>query len=254
MSAPFSTQTTAMLWASDVKSRELQDVVRLCGNEIGHLPRNKTGDIASLVNGHADLQIVIECKFDKTIRLGDINSKDIFIRKTDTALGQLIESKVNRSAQSSIIVFDISLTDSSILKMYDNVGFIPNIGFIAIIDSQKGDYSNLAIAYMLARDIILNLKNMNFDQQVLCMIVARIIRSLDEALAIKSLVQSNIENSKAILKQLEKSFLMMDMNRKYLMKFLTEGTLSSGDLLTFYQGEEAKDKFKMTEKEIDDKF
>ena len=50
----------------------------------------------------------------------------------------------NRDAKVSLIVFDISLVDNSILKAFDNVGYIPGIGFIAIINSQKGDYSNLA--------------------------------------------------------------------------------------------------------------
>lgn len=30
-------------------------------------------------------------------------------------------------------------------------GFIPEVGFLAIVDSKKGGYSNLAIAYILTR-------------------------------------------------------------------------------------------------------
>jgi len=55
-------------------------------------------------------------------------------------------------------VFDKSLIDNSIIKNYENVGFIAAVGFVAVIDSQGGDYSNLAIAYMLARDIAINAK------------------------------------------------------------------------------------------------
>ena len=63
----------------------------------------------------------------------------------------------------SIIVFDRSLVDNSILKFSENVGYISNIGFTVIVDSQKGDYSNLAIAYMLARDIVLNARQIDLD-------------------------------------------------------------------------------------------
>ncbi len=58
------------------------------------------------------------------------------------------------------------------------------------------------------------------------------------------------ENNKQILKQLEKSMLLMEFNQRYLKKFLQEGILSKGDLLDFYMGEEVKDKYKPIEKEI----
>src|SRR5690606_2548150 len=126
------------------------------GNAAGELTRNKTGDIICEVNGTPDLKIAIECKFDKSVKLGTIDTKDLFIRKTDTAWSQLIESNANRNSKVSLIVCDISLVGDSILKFCEHVGYIPEIGFIAIIDSQKGDYSSLVIAYMLARDIALN--------------------------------------------------------------------------------------------------
>lgn len=62
------------------------------------------------------LKIAIECKFDKSIRLGDIESREIFIRKSDAAWSQLIEAQANRDSKVSLIVFDISLVDNSILK------------------------------------------------------------------------------------------------------------------------------------------
>lgn len=233
------------------KEKRLKDIALLTGNEAGNLPRNKTGDILCRINGDSDLRISIECKFDKSIKLGNIDSKDVFTRKYDTAWSQLIESDANRSSKVSIIVFDISLVDNSILKIFDNVGYIQSIGFVAIIDSQKGDYSNLAIAYMLARDIAVNAKQVDLDKDVLAMIVNRIIKDINEISQIKRLVEVNIDNNKAILKQLEKSMLLMEFNQQYLTKFLQDGTLTKKDLLDFYMGEDVKDKFKLIEKEID---
>lgn len=232
------------------KEKKINDVALLTGNEIGNLTRNKTGDIICRLNGNSDLRITIECKFDKSIRLGEIEKKDIFTRKTDSAWSQLIESDANRNSKVSIIVFDISLVDNSILKVFENVGYIQSIGFIAIIDSQRGDYSNLVIAYMLARDIAINAKNIELDKNLLSMIVNRIIKDINEITNVKRLVEGNIENNKAILKQLEKSILLMNFNQEYLNKFLNDGILDKKDLLDFYMGEDVKDRYKLIENDI----
>lgn len=138
--------------------KKLNDKALLIGNKAGAISKNKTGDIICEVNGNSGMKIAIECKFDKSIKLGEIDSKDIFIKKYDSAWSQLLEAQANRESKISLIVFDISLIDNSILKNYENVGYIHGVGLIAVIDSQKGNYSNLAIAYLLARDIILNAK------------------------------------------------------------------------------------------------
>lgn len=231
--------------------KKLKDRAFLTGNTAGNLPKNKTGDIICEVNGTPELKIAIECKFDKSVRLGDIESKDIFTRKSDTAWSQLIEAQANRDSKVSLIVFDISLVENSILKNFENVGYIPGVGFVAIINSQKGDYSNLAIAYMLARDIALNAKVVELDKDILAMMVNRIIKDINEILTIKSLVQNNIDNNKVILKQLEKSILLMEFNQEYLKKFLKDGILTKKDLLDFYMGEDVKGKFILIEKQID---
>ncbi|MBS1535788.1 MAG: hypothetical protein JST78_11980 [Bacteroidetes bacterium] len=231
--------------------KRIKDRAFLTGNTSGNLPRNKTGDIICEVNSLPDLRIAIECKFDKSIRLGDIETKEIFTRKTDTAWSQLLEAQANRDAKVSLIVFDISLVDNSILKVFDNVGYIHGVGFVAIIDSQKGNYSNLAIAYMLARDIAVNAKVIDIDKDVLAMMVNRIIKDINEILSIKTLVTQNIDNNKAILKQLEKSVLLMEFNQEYLKRFLSQGTLTKKDLMDFYMGEDIKDRFKVIEKDID---
>lgn len=233
------------------REKKIDDKALLIGNTAGSISKNKTGDIICVVNGNSEMKIVIECKFDKSIKLGDIDSKDIFTKKSDTAWSQLLEAQANRESKISLIVFDISLIDNSILKIFENVGYIHGVGFIAVIDSQKGDYSNLAIAYLLARDILLNAKEVELDKDLLSLIINRIIKDVNEVLIIKSLVESNIETNKQILKQLEKGLLLMEFNQKYLLKFLKDGKLTKKDLLDFYQGEEVKESFKAIEKQIE---
>lgn len=232
--------------------KKIKDKAYVIGNSAGIISKNKTGDIVCEVNGTPDLKISIECKFDKSIRLGDIESRDIFTKKSDTAWSQLIEAQANRDSKVSLIVFDISLVDNSILKSIENVGYIPGVGLIAIINSQKGDYNNLAIAYMLARDIAINAKEIDLDKDVLAIIINRIVKDITEVLAIRSLVLNNIENNRNILKQLEKSILLMEFNQEYLKHFLVKGSLNKKDLLDFYSGENVKDKFRLIEKEINE--
>jgi hypothetical protein len=232
--------------------KKLKDRALLTGNIAGNIPKNKTGDIICEVDGSSELKIVIECKFDKSIKLGDIASKEIFIRKYDTAWSQIIEAKANRDAKVGMIVLDRSLIDNSILKFTENIGFVESVGFIVIIDSQKGDYSNLAIAYMLARDIAINAKEPDIDTKLLSLIVNRIIKDITEIQQIKNLIENNIQNNKQILKQLEKSMMLMEFNQQYLSKFLKDGTLNKRDLLDFYLGEEVKDQFKLVDKEINE--
>lgn len=233
------------------KTKKINDKVIMLGNSAGAISKNKTGDIICELNGNPELKIVIECKFDKSMKLGDIESKEIFTRKSDTAWSQLIEAQANREARVSLIVFDVSTTDNSILKSIDNLAYLQGIGFIVIVDSQKGDYSNLSIAYMLARDIALNSKIVELDRDLLQILINRMIKDLNGVLTIKNMVEANIQNNREILKQLEKSTLLMKFNRDYFKKFLAEGTLTKKDLLDFYFGEDVREEFKSIEKEIE---
>lgn len=232
--------------------QKLGDRIELTGDRAGAIRRNKTGDIVCHLAGDSGKRIAIECKFDKSIRLGDIQTKDIFTKKTDTAWSQLIEAQANRDGQAGIIVFDASLVDNSILAVVQDLKFIPGIGLIAIIDSQKGDYRNLAIAYMLARDIALNAKTLELDTDVLKIIVNRLIKDSRDMALVKHLVTANIDNMKQILAQIEKGILLAEFNQRYLIKFLAEGTLTKEDMLAFYAGEEVKERFRLVEREIGD--
>ena len=234
------------------KKCNLKDQVELTGNSVGALPRNKTGDIVCRLEGRDDLTIVIECKFDKSIKLGEIADKDIFTKNSDTAWSQLIEAAANRSARIPIIVFDKSKIDQKILNHVRELKYIPEIGFISIVDSQAGDYRNLIIAYMLARDIVINSKKVTLDEELLFMIIERIIHDLRNILEIKDMVEENIEHNKNIMKHIEKSILSMEFNHEYLINFLKEGTMSKKDLLEFYRGGDLRDRFKAIEKQIDE--
>ena len=258
----FKTAVKGMIAEGDIaealqnylKSRNIKDSISLSGTE--KAPGfNKTGDIICEIDASGGKTIAIECKFNKGVKLGDIKNHEVFNKtKQDTAWGQLIEADYNRGTKCSIIVFDRALSDASIINLTDNVAYIPQVGFVVIVDSQAGNYTNLAIAYMLARDIALHSKQVQYDKDLLAIIITRIVKDITEIQKIKKMVQDNIDSNKNILKMLEKSMLMVDFNKEYLSKFLEDGTLTKEDLLNFYLGGDMNSKYRIIENEINETF
>jgi hypothetical protein len=220
------------------KDQKITDTVSLTGATNGNLSSNKTGDIVCEVEGRN------ESKFDKSLSLGDIQSRDVFSSGADTAWSQLIEAQANRNGKTAIIVFDVSSVNTSVLKAVQNVRFVPQIGFCVIVDSGKGDYTNLVIAYMLARDLVQHSSEVELDKDFLSLFVNRILKDLTDIRQVEKLVRSNIDNNNKILEQLQKSMLAIEFTQGYLAKFLTDGTLNKKDLLDYYSGDEIRAKFK----------
>ena len=235
-----------------IDQRGLGDVVSLTGTSKGLLKNNKTGDIIAFVGGESSgRKIAIECKFDKSIKLGNVDSPDISAKKYDTAWSQLLEASVNRDASASIIVFDRTLADASIQRAVDRVSYINEIGFVCIIDYEASDYRNLAIAYNLARAFALRKDGKTIDVEFVNMLILRILKDIKDVQDIRGLVQSNISNNQKILKNIEKSLMSIEFTQQYLAKYLQDGYLSKADLLEFYQREEIRDKYKQVSAEIE---
>ena len=232
--------------------RALGDVVSLTGTSKGLLKNNKTGDIMAFVGGESGgRKIAIECKFDKSIKLGDIDSPDIGSNKYDTAWSQLLEASVNREANASIIVFDKTLADASIQKAVDGVSYVEGIGFICIIDYESGNYHNLAVAYMLARGLALRKEGKTVEVEFVNMLIQRLLKDIRDVQGIEGLVRNNIKNNQQILKSIEKSLLSIEFNQQYLAKYLEDGILGKQDLLDFYQREDIRTQYKLIAKEIE---
>lgn len=232
--------------------RGLGDVVSLTGTSKGLLKNNKTGDIMAFVGGESGgRKIAIECKFDKSIKLGDVDSPDIGSNKYDTAWSQLLEASVNREANASIIVFDKTLADASIQKAVDGVSYVEGIGFICIIDYESGNYHNLAVAYMLARGLALRKEGKTVEVEFVNMLIQRLLKDIRDVQGIEGLVRNNIKNNQQILKSIEKSLLSIEFNQQYLAKYLEDGVLGKQDLLDFYQREDIRIRFKLLAKDIE---
>tara|TARA_R110000787_G_scaffold60903_1_gene138199 strand:- start:245 stop:1294 length:1050 start_codon:yes stop_codon:yes gene_type:complete len=231
--------------------RKLKDRAELTGTSTGKMKRNKTGDIVCLVDGSDELKIAIECKFDKSIRMGDIESRDLFGRKADTVWSQLLEAAANREGLVSIIVLDLSLVDGAVLREVESVAYIPEVGFVSIVDTQRGDYSNLLIAYKLARDIATTARVSEVDHRLLEIIIRRIIKDIRDTLGIESMVKINISNNQMILKTINKSLVSMEFSLSVMQRYLETGALTKEELFGFYLGEEARNKYAVLEPEIE---
>lgn len=235
-----------------IEKNHLGDVVSMTGTSKGLLKNNKTGDIMAYVGGESSgRKLAIECKFDKSIKLGDVDSPDIASNKYDTAWSQLLEATVNREANSSIIVFDKTLADASIQRAVDGIVYVDSIGFICIIDYEAGDFHNLAVAYMLARGLALKKDGKNVEVEFVNMLIQRLLKDIRDVQSIEPLVRSNIKNNQQILKNIEKSLLSIEFDQQYLVKYIQDGFLSKQNLLEFYQREDIRAKYKALAKEIE---
>lgn len=233
--------------------RGYADTAEPSGTKRGALPGNKTGDILCHVDGSKkDCDIAIEAKFDKSYKWGDIREKDVFTKKADTAWSQILEAKANRQSRVGVIVFDRSLVDKSITDQVENAGFIKGVGFVAIVDSQRGDYSNLAIVYDLARDLVLADTTYNAENDTLALLVKRLLKDLDGMLAVTKQCDAIDKANEAIRDTLQKNLLSFNFTKLYLEKFLKDGELNSGDLFAFYNAEDIKDKFRALKLEVKD--
>ena len=227
------------------KRRGYTDTAEESGKNAGTIPGNKTGDILCHVDGSkAACDIAIEVKLDKSYKWGDIQDKDVFIKKADTAWSQILEAKANRQSRVGIIIFDRSLVDKSITDQVENAGFIKGVGFVAIVDSQRGDFSNLAMVYEIARDLVRAEKTYNAENDTLVLLVKRLLNDLTDMLDITKQCDAIDKANKAIRDTLQKNLLSFNFTKLYLDKFLKDGELNAGDLFAFYNAEEIKDKFK----------
>ncbi|HOW51490.1 MAG TPA: hypothetical protein PLV42_05535 [bacterium] len=234
-----------------LKKKNIADTVTLTGDKAGDLPRNKTGDIVCDIADNGGKRIAIECKFDKGVALGDSTAVNITQKRADTAWSQLLEAQVNRGADISLIVFDKGTASASIVKACDGVIFLPEVGFVVVIDSQKDDYTNLAIAYLLARDIAIHAKPVELDKDTLAALVNRIVTEMRDFLSIRALVEANIENNREILKKMQKGLLTVEFTAEYLSQFLQSGIMTRKDFLDFTRAEDIRTKYKAIEQGLE---
>ena len=245
-----------------IADRGWSDLAQGSGTQKGAIARNKTGDVLCVLEfseDEADGQTTlgIEVKIDKSVALGDPETENVLRGQTqtgdvkksnfDTAWSQLLETRANRECPLSIMVFDRDKLHTSIAKSVSDIAYLPGIpGFVVIIDTMKGDYRNLLVAYQIARDLVRyhHRTPETLDPQILELLVKRIIHFMGSARSVADLVQKHTDNTikmaKEVTKEVGRFIHLAEFTHTYLRRFLEDRTLSAKDMLEFYYATEAK--------------
>jgi hypothetical protein len=233
-----------------IRERGYPDEVEHAGDNFGKLPKNKSGDILIDVKGARPGRIVVESKFDKGKRLGLIAEKDIFSR-SDTAVGQLLEALANREANAAIIVFDRAAIDGKLLDEVGSVRYVPGCGFVCVVDSARGDYTNLLLSYEIVRSAHTREKPLEPQAQaVLALIVGRFLHDFSLFTLIKKRVREGVEHQIELLELCDQALLSIEFTKEIFGRFLETGELSREELHNFYQAPEVKERYQGIEKEL----
>lgn len=248
------------------------DDIEQSGKIKGKLEGNKVGDVLSTIEftpkdgGALEHTVVgIEVKFDKSVKLGDPTKLNVetgdakdkgFKASTQmTAWSQLLETKANRNSPFSIMVFDASLLSPDIKNNVSDVEYLPGIpGFVVIIDSQAGDYTNLLLTYKIARDMsIYHARGeLDVDAQVLDLIVKRFLHYIRDAKDISDEVrkhaESTVKMNKKVQHLLSHAVAHAEYSEDFLKRYLSTKKLTSKDFAEFYFAHPVAEKLRVADK------
>lgn len=218
--------------ANLVDARRLPDSVQLVGSTAGAMKRNKTGDIVITIGEEDDAPtVVVECKLDKSIRLGDPSLDGLTTGKSDTAWSQLVEARANREADLAIMVFAADNVDRTIGQFTDSVRYVDGIGFIVLVDIARGDFRALQIAYELARQRALARRRDAVDPEVLDVLTRRLCSDLKSALSIRKHIQEAADRCKDALAEIESSLTSASATHQALQAYIHTGKFDRHQML-----------------------
>jgi hypothetical protein len=173
-----------------VDLRGWEDSIVLTGEKVGVLPARKVGDVVVALSGSLT-KIVLESKWDKSVTLGDpVSVQTLFttsVNPEKSAFGQNLTALINREAEVAIIVLDKSNVHGSIFGATEGILFQPEIpGFVALVDREANDWSNLKVAYAIARSIAFLSSGSQYAPDRMMLLIKRLIRDLNLVLEIES--------------------------------------------------------------------
>ena len=118
---------------------------------------------------------------------------------------------------------------------------LPGIpGFIVIIDSQSGNYSNLLVTYKIAREMAIHHSrgNLDVDAGVIELIAKRILHYLGDAEKVSDKVKKHaiaaIKLNTDVQKLLQHAISHAEYTEKFLQRYLSSKKLTDVDFAEFY--------------------
>ena len=236
---------------------------------------NKTGDVLATIeftpndgSGVEKTMVGIEVKFEQGFSIGDPEEFNVESGKSDnkgfmgstidTAWSQLLETKANRDSPFSIIVFDQQLVSAKMKQAVNDVLYLPGIpGFIVIIDSQSGNYSNLLVTYKIAREMAIHHSRgeLDVDPGVIELIAKRILHYLGDAKKVAGKVKKHAEAAiklnTDVQKLLQHSISHAEYTEEFLQRYLTSKKLTPVDYAEFYFAHPVAEKLRESNAEED---
>lgn len=167
------------------------DVFELSGTVSSSGTSNKTGDVqATIKHGEEEFGLAIESKMAQNFTKGESTKRQTGKAKLrgqgDTAVSQLIESRMNRNAPAALFVVDKALNPfpGPDLEYFAE----PIVGFIVRVDIANNDLTNLGIAYDIVREMIIAQRVVSEPEySVIKFIVEELKNSLDRKKFIQSI-------------------------------------------------------------------
>jgi hypothetical protein len=254
------------------KANGWSDAVEQSGKIKGNLENNKVGDVLSTIEftpkdgGPTEETVLgIEVKFDKNVRLGDpevlnvetgdAKDKGFAASTQKTAWSQLLEVKANRDSSFSIMVFDAQLLSADMKKQVTDVAYLPGIpGFVVIVDSQAGDFSNLLLTYRIARDMALHHArgDLNVEPQVIEMLVKRFLHYVGDVKKVSDEVRKHAQSAVAMNQKvqglIEHAVAHAEYTEAFLKRYLSTKMLTATDFAEFYFAQPAAERIRENDK------
>ena len=248
------------------------DEIIQSGKIKGNLDRNKVGDVLATIEftpsdgGPTEhTAIGIEVKYDKKVSLGDpvdlnvetgdAKDKGFKASTQKTAWSQLLETKANRDSPFSIMVFDINLLSTNMQKNVEDVAYIPGIpGFVVVVDSQTGNYSNLKLVYKIARDMAIHHARgeLEVEASVIELIVKRMLHYLGDASKISEKVRKHTKATVTMNTEIQNLLVHAVQHAEYseafLKRYLSTKKLTSVDFAEFYFAQPVAEKLRESSK------
>jgi len=173
------------------------DVFELSGTVSSDGTSNKTGDVqATIKHGEEEFGLAIESKMAQTFTKGESTKrqtgKGSLRGQGDTAVSQLIESRMNRNAPAALFVVDKTLNPfpGPDLEYFAE----PIVGFIVRVDIANNDLTNLGIAYDIVREMIIAQRVVSeAEYSVIKFIVEELKNSLDRKKFIQSIGERTLK-------------------------------------------------------------
>ena len=168
-------------------------------------------------------------------------------------LSMLLSDTRYRGTSLQVITFIIFvavffwLVDNTIKKeAKEGITYIPHVGFIVIVSTQKNDFKNLALAYVLSRELILSksdFKKINTNH--LKLMLQQLVKVLNDYQTVKNEAENIKKSAQKILDQSHKTRLLVEHSAQYLLKYLDKGEMSEDELWSYISPEPIKNKLEL---------